>query len=777
MKKYTFFIFPAILLLLVSVATVQAHWDPADGHKMHYPQTADPHGWDVCMQRIVIADDFECSETGAITDIHFWISFKNDIVDEVFGWDIAICEDSDSGPGHVLWKLGEANIDIREEAPSWQGWLCPYNDGIESNEIQPNNHQWYAQINITNISEPFEQQEGKVYWLLIHTPVAIDDVASVQPRVGWKTTPQNSRWRSPAVWNTWPYSSQIWRPVISENGVEHDMAFVLNGISIPAMDFGDTDETKCDDTNVKCNSYPTTLARNGARHIIDSGVFLGNPLTDTVHIDAEEDGQPTPDADGDDLADFDDEDGVFLPDYLVPGTTEQVQVLVSTDGFLDAWIDFNTDGDWDDRGERIFYSKRVEAGNNLLEFHVPYPHADHAPLETYARFRFSTCGNLRYAGLARDGEVEDYLVIIQNEPQPALDFGDVPEYRCEDDPAGRCNSYPTTLARNGARHKLVRGVFLGRYIDAEDDGQPRDNADGDDLSALDDEDGVFFANHITPDNTIEIKVIASMEGFINAWVDFNVDGDWDDAPERIFVNQPVKPGVNYLYFAVPPISSVAVDVETYTRFRYTTYELANSFAPAYAGLAEDGEVEDYLIRIEHPQCEFDFGDAPDLTVLHTHAHPFNYPTRREDNGARHLVNSGVYLGSPFTDVVHIDSEPDGLPSLTADGDDLDQFDDEDGVEFVSRIVPEMTAYVDVQVSVKGHLDAWIDFNADGDWDDFGEQIYASEPVVAGVNHLKFRVPPYPYAVPVNIGTYARFRFSLAGGPPPMRDQLAHRSSP
>lgn len=752
-----------IIFLMITMSPVGwAHWDPGDGHKMHFPQLADPHGWDVCFDRLVIADDFACSGSGAITDIHFWISWRDDIEDEVLRWDIFIYDDAGGKPGLPLWKFKEGKIKVRLLGPSMQGWLCPCID-CESLDEAPDNHQLYAQINITEIAEPFEQEANNRYWLVIHAAVPINETGQVQPRVGWKTTPPQLQWGSGALWKKWPFSSSAgWFPVHGSDGNRYDMAFVINGKNIPPMDFGDADETKCDDPSVKCNTYPTTLARNGARHIITPGVYLGNPLTDVIHIDAEPDGQPTPDADGDDLGGADDEDGVFLPKFLVPGTTAQVTILASTKGFVDAWIDFNGDGDWDDKGERIFYSKEVHGGHNVLEFAVPQVCNDIAPIHTFARFRFSTAGHLNYFGPARDGEVEDYTVIVQNQPNPRLDFGDAPEWRCDDTTDPRCNSYPTTLGRNGARHKLRLGVHLGRYIDAEPDGQPDDDAMGDDLKALDDEDGVFFAHPLVPANTVEIKVIASVEGYLNAWIDFAANGNWDDAYDRVFVNQPLKPGVNYLSIAVPPLSYSAADVDTYARFRYTTYPLDNTAAPPYAGLAEDGEVEDYFVHIESPVRKFDFGDAPDEMVPHTLNHPLRYPTRLEDDGARHLVHPEVYLGNPYTDIVHIDAEPDGLPSWGADGDDMTAFDDEDGVDFVTPLVPGFDAEVEVMASVKGYIDAWIDFNADGDWDDFGEQIFASEPVVSGGNTLKLHVPKYPYSVPTNAGTYARFRFSTYG---------------
>ena len=43
-------------------------------------------------------------------------------------------------------------------------------------------------------------------------------------------------------------------------------------------------------------------------------------------------------------------------------------------------------------------------------------------------------------------------------------------------------------------------------------------------------------------------------------------------------------------------------------------------------------------------------------------------------------------------------------------------------------------------SAAGALDAWIDFNADGDFGDAGEQIFAAQPLAAGANPLAYVVP-------------------------------------
>ena len=110
----------------------------------------------------------------------------------------------------------------------------------------------------------------------------------------------------------------------------------------------------------------------------------------------------------------DDEDGVLLPSELIPGRPAAVEVTASGPGTLNAWCDFNTDGDWGDAGEHIFVSIALSAGKNDLSFQVP--DTAQADTTTYARFRFSSVMQLSPSGPAPDGEVEDYQVDIASPP-------------------------------------------------------------------------------------------------------------------------------------------------------------------------------------------------------------------------------------------------------------------------------------------------------------------------------------------------------------------------
>lgn len=169
--------------------------------------------------------------------------------------------------------------------------------------------------------------------------------------------------------------------------------------AMASLDFGDAPTAA---QSGFAASYPTQLP-DGARHQT-SGLMLGSV------VDGESDGQPAFAADGDGA----DEDGVRVISSLIATasveTTASFLVTASDVGKLDAWVDFNRDGDWLDPGEQLFATSiDVLAGDNVVAYTVP---AGASPGNTYARFRLSTAGGLAPTGAADDGEVEDYRLTI-----------------------------------------------------------------------------------------------------------------------------------------------------------------------------------------------------------------------------------------------------------------------------------------------------------------------------------------------------------------------------
>ncbi len=176
--------------------------------------------------------------------------------------------------------------------------------------------------------------------------------------------------------------------------------------------------------------------------------------------------------------------------------------------------------------------------------------------------------------------------------QKSYDFGDLPE------------SYKT-LVPDGARHVVptVPNLFLGAGVDAEANGQPSIGADGDDLAGTDDENGVIqIVDSVwrTGANGGSVAVtVGAGSGWLLGYIDFNGDGDFVDAGEMVADFAVSSAGGNGagVYtnsFAIPANTfSTTGSTPLYARFRlYPAQPLFPELA--YAGTADNGEVEDYL---------------------------------------------------------------------------------------------------------------------------------------------------------------------------------------
>ena len=156
---------------------------------------------------------------------------------------------------------------------------------------------------------------------------------------------------------------------------------------------------------------------------INSNITAGRLRLPPVVLDGT---QLTIHADDDDGVTF---SGVFNPEAL-PVT---VSVVASNAGYLDAWIDWNQDNDFDDANEQMITSIPVVAGINTFSFTTP---ADAEVGFTTARFRLSTTGGLSPTGFAIGGEVEDHLIeVLGGSPPIAVNDPSTPagEYRVLED--------------------------------------------------------------------------------------------------------------------------------------------------------------------------------------------------------------------------------------------------------------------------------------------------------------------------------------------------------
>ena len=197
-------------------------------------------------------------------------------------------------------------------------------------------------------------------------------------------------------------------------------------------------------------------------------------------------------------------------------------------------------------------------------------------------------GNDRQAGANPDvGAVESQATT----PSAQFDFGDAPTQTVSGDQI-QVTRYPTLLIDNGARHAIVPGFFLGTEPDREIDGLLHPDAQGDDSTDADDEDGITFDSPLFSGGFAEIAATASDAGKLDAWIDFHADGDWDDPVDQIFNDVTLAEGTNRLTFRVP---NDAVLKSTFARFRFSS-----AGGLGFAGPANDGEVEDYVVDVTGP---------------------------------------------------------------------------------------------------------------------------------------------------------------------------------
>lgn len=230
--------------VLATSPSVWADWNVGDPFKMHYPQLPNPNGWDVNMTYPNnLADDFRCTETGFINDVHFWGSWKNDIVGQIQAVRLSIHADipaqpptatnpngTPSRPGPQLWNtvVPAPLLVVRPWGTGPQGWL----DCTPPPTVLPQNHFQTWQVNIPHIPNPCFQEAGTIYWLDLTVLVA-PVTGGLQPEFGWKSSLQH--FNDDAVWGRLPDGLdgpapldwiELYEPLITPP-LSMDMSFVI----------------------------------------------------------------------------------------------------------------------------------------------------------------------------------------------------------------------------------------------------------------------------------------------------------------------------------------------------------------------------------------------------------------------------------------------------------------------------------------------------------------------------------------------------------------------
>ena len=241
---------------------------------------------------------------------------------------------------------------------------------------------------------------------------------------------------------------------------------------------------------------------------------------------------------------------MVLPGSVTAGIPANMSVTVSTAAcILTSWIDFDVNGVFDNPAEQLNItacptctggvpgvSPQLPVGTHTLTFDVP---AGAAPGASYARFRCATTAVNTPLGSATNGEVEDYPITIVN---AAVDWGDLPT-------TAPSTAFPTLAAANGPRHVMTSNLYLGQCVDAEGNGVPSAQANGDDAAtgtipagfpachtAGDDEDGVTLVTPLIAGNQACVAVTTNntVAGVLQGWIDFDGSGAFDASEALAF---------------------------------------------------------------------------------------------------------------------------------------------------------------------------------------------------------------------------------------------------
>ena len=419
--------------------------------------------------------------------------------------------------------------------------------------------------------------------------------------------------------------------------------------------------------------------------------FLGD------RVDAELDGQSdtTASADDNDSTD-DDEDGVTFTTAIMPNVDAKIEVRSGSSGYLNAWIDLNGDGDFDDTGERLadeeYFGSATTREFTIDGTNIPA----NAGSTIYSRFRFT-----------RDPQDESYPGDDAIETGPAL-TGEVEDYALmslgnfvwrDNGTGGSANNGQYDLA-NGETG--LDGVLVELYKDGQTAGSDAPFAETETsgggfyrFTGL--PEGDYFV-HIPADNFDNDGTHDVLYRHFSSSGNTTTDDDADD--------NAAEDGIDKIAPAAGTGGGISSGV----------FSLDLGTEPSTATGGENGENGDTdansNLTVDFGFVQFDFGDAPN-----------SYGTT-DLTGAHHALDGVTRLGGS------VDDDINGQPNPNADGDDTDtDGDDEDGITFTTGIQAGQVSTVTVN-STGGVLNAWIDWDEDGIFQS-DEQIFTNEPVGGG----------------------------------------------
>ena len=635
---------------------------------------------------------------------------------EIFG-NIAGGLGKANGLGDVEFVAAAATLEIGDRI-----WFDADNDGIQDvgEDAVPNGVtvELYGGGGTTPLETTTTNNGNYVFTGLspltdYEVRLTASDFATDQPLEGYQATLQNVGGNNELDSNA--TNSDGVPTVFLTTGTSgvNDHSFDIGLTNNATYDYGDAPDAT---VGTATGNYQTTEADNGARHILGSGLTIGNGVT----------------ADNGTLqnvgATADTDDGVTFTETLettdtsftvnvdvnLPATT-----LVASDNFSSenytggtGWL-----GDWTEVGE--------SNGSTLEDINITNGelHLQDDVASIYRQFDFSNASGdatltFNYSQNSLDSATETFDVIISD----SLGGNSTLALRID-------NSTPNSTTANQFHTFSIPESFLTSTTTLT-------IKSSDTSSNLGNGDDIYIDN-------INITAPGVAPANLVGWIDFDRDGEFsaDEAVSQTVTSS----GVQTVTWDSNDIPGDIASGSTYARFRLSTDAALNTIDDADSiGELSDGEVEDYQITIGR-----DYGDAIDPS---NGTGTNNYQTRSADNGASHGIIDGLSIGSI------VDADSGLLEDANASADDTDGSDDEDGVTFGTTLSATDTSYsVSVDVTNTTGEDAlltgWIDFDQSGtfDNDERVSTVFSS----SGTQNLIWDSLPGL----VEGTTYARFRLS------------------
>ena len=187
------------------------------------------------------------------------------------------------------------------------------------------------------------------------------------------------------------------------------------------------------------------------------------------------------------------------------------------------------------------------------------------------------------------GELDD------DDVNMTVDFGftpevDYPDYLRPDNP---CD--------NPACHILSENLYLGSSVNGDSPNSEDPNANSDTDNGISLNDNLQFVASNTINIPVTIYNNTGNVAYLRMWMDWNGDGDFEDAGEQIEDTTHASTGTSDVVYVTVTIPATVVQNQNIAlRTRLSTDDVDSADPCGTGSCAADGEVEDYLIQINCP---------------------------------------------------------------------------------------------------------------------------------------------------------------------------------